>query len=366
MRIYFCSLIFVLCSSFVSGSLLASLKNEPKSFRGFKWGSSVQHYKKSLHAHNDRGMQKRTYSRLRENLQLNGVKLLHVRYTFYKDRFYQVIVVTKGDNNKEKLLGYLKKRYGLGKAGPPASGRGTRVVRYWGGKNFDVTFYYTPQSKYSSFTIEYHALLRKLLPSSFKGLSRNGDVWYKKNLSTIINKPAKNTVGDGIEILKTRIDARKQNEYLIVYDPGPSYDPSYVIYLLSKGGKKRIGSISGEILYIPGNGNIYATGRANRAFNTRMKYRVNGSKFISIKQPMHYVGIKTETNKALKLYSTQSSEKVVVNLPKGTNVEILLNDGKSYLIKTPFGLVGWYNPSQSYHINNKNQAPLRELYIYGD
>lgn len=58
-------------------------------------------------------------------------------------------------------------------------------------------------------------------------------------------------------------------------------------------------------------------------------------------QPFYFVGLKTKVKKLIVLYGDLSYEKPIAQLPKGSQVEVLINKENDYLLKSPFGLVGW-------------------------
>jgi hypothetical protein len=153
----------------------------------------------------------------------------------------------------------------------------------------------------------------------------------------------------------------------VLYSDGPSADPEF-IFANSNG--EQIESLGGVELYLPGNGYVYTTGHANTSFNKRSKYLFNGTKFIEVKQPFYYVGLKTKTTKAITLYADKSQKEIVGSVPIDTEVEVLLAEysqnfgGTEYfLVKTPFGLVGWIG-FVTYNLTEG--TPLKGIYFAGD
>ena len=53
--------------------------------------------------------------------------------------------------------------------------------------------------------------------------------------------------------------------------------------------------------------------------------------------------------KKLKLYGKKKKGSVVATLKVGSKIEVVLRDGEWYLIKSPFGLVGWAKNESLYH-----------------
>ena len=77
-------------------------------------------------------------------------------------------------------------------------------------------------------------------------------------------------------------------------------------------------------------------------FDVRRKYVLQGDKLVEVKQPFYWVGLESKAKKDLVLYSGKDQKETVARLPKGSALTVVLSEGESwYLIKTPFGLVGW-------------------------
>jgi hypothetical protein len=152
----------------------------------------------------------------------------------------------------------------------------------------------------------------------------------------------------------------------ISFDNGPSDDPSF--YLTSESTGKTT-SFSGTHLYIPGGNNLYVSGWANSYYNVRKKFSYDGKKFTEVKQPFHYVGLKTTIKKIdrksdppvlVKLYADKSKKTTVAILSEGSEIEILVTeDNDWFLARTSFGLVGWV------HVNGEMFTPYG-LYFAGD
>ena len=64
-----------------------------------------------------------------------------------------------------------------------------------------------------------------------------------------------------------------------------------------------------------------------------------------MKQPFYWVGLESKAKKDLVLYSGKDGKETVARLPKGSALTVVMTEGGEgeswYLIKTPFGLVGW-------------------------
>lgn len=142
-------------------------------------------------------------------------------------------------------------------------------------------------------------------------------------------------------------------KFKVVYSSGPSADPYFELYPISKKGKqgdRSVLAVGATTLYIPKGKNVYSEGWCNTMFNERRKYTHNGTGFIEAKQPYLYVGLKTTVQplgseqKPLVLYADKSKQTRVATLPVGSEIEVLLHEQKEwYLVRTSFGLVGWTN-----------------------
>lgn len=145
----------------------------------------------------------------------------------------------------------------------------------------------------------------------------------------------------GTIALKTKI---KENgaDYVVVYSPGPSADPTFMFY--KDGNFNQLAfSVPATNLFIPGNGNLYSEGYAALNNDVRRKYIFSNNDIEEVNQPFYYVGKKTSTKQAIKLYATPKMEQVIASIPANYSIEIVLEhpDKPMLLIKTKFGLVGW-------------------------
>ncbi len=205
-------------------------------------------------------------------------------------------------------------------------------------------------------------------------------VHYPKTGATVINKYCKDLpksdpfyissedYDDGrIIVLQMKIGEKDPQALTVLYSDGPSDDPEFIF---AKSNGEQIETLGGLELYLPGNGYVYTTGHTNTSFNKRSKFSFNGAKFIEIKQPFYYVGLKTQTTKAITLYADKSQKDVVGSVPINTEVEVLLAEysqnfgGTEYfLVKTPFGLVGWIGFTT---YNLIEGTPFKGIYFAGD
>lgn len=217
------------------------------------------------------------------------------------------------------------------------------------------------------------------VPQSFKHLKivelgvnskESPRVFIEPSITEIINKSVDSThflyhessdeVGQH-EFVVTKLNQSKNRKYHIIFDYGMSEDPNFSIYQEIKDSLKHICSLPGLVMYIPGNGNIYIEGHTNNFFNERKKFKLIKDTLIETKQPFLYVGLKTRTNDELKIYKTKEQKDLVASLPKDAEIEVLINDNEYYLIKTSFGLVGWWK----FDVFNNSEA-IKSIYFKGD
>jgi len=95
------------------------------------------------------------------------------------------------------------------------------------------------------------------------------------------------------------------------------------------------------MIYLPGDGCIYALTDGDDQFASRVKYCYVHGRFNEVSQPMQYIGMRSRAAHDLNLYSDESMTKQLGTISKGAFLEVLLGKGSSYLIRDSFGLVGW-------------------------
>ena len=210
-------------------------------------------------------------------------------------------------------------------------------------------------------------------PSSFPGLKSlavpedltpfPGKLSYDPALTKVLDEKMAVEEGapDARRLVSTRIDRENETRYFIDFDSGPSADPSFVITDEKTGAV--LGSIGGESLIIPGNGFIYVSGRANRLHQEQAKYTIRDGKLVEIEQPFSYVGLKSKAKVPLKLLAKKDGGDVIANIPVGDAVEVILRDGEHLLIRTNFGLLGWWKMNTNVMADN---AEIEGIYYAGD
>lgn len=222
------------------------------------------------------------------------------------------------------------------------------------------------------------------LPQSFEGLQSlstenpfsdadksNPAIHFHPSFCTVINTPVQKNhalydelsedIGF-IELIQFNIPDKPEQQFSILFDWGMSADPCFRIYKIGKeqSNYQFIEAIGGLQLFFPGNGYIYSEGHTNNHFNKKYKFRFNGKELQEVEQAFYYVGIRTKTQKPIVLYSDTSQNKAVAGLPAASEIEILLNKEQWYLIKTSFGLLGWFR------FDGYRCEEIEELWFAGD
>ncbi len=164
-----------------------------------------------------------------------------------------------------------------------------------------------------------------------------------------------------VDILLARLVPSSLDTFLVQFNRGPSDDPEFSIYRRTKDSLLEIGSMSGLELSIPGTGYLYVSGHTDNMFNTRRKYAVSLDEVREVQQPFYFVGLRSEITRDITIFSDVAQTTPVAVLPKGSKCEVLLSKGDLYLLKTPFGLLGWVQIK-----GDEPNVPIQGLYFAGD
>lgn len=190
-----------------------------------------------------------------------------------------------------------------------------------------------------------------------------GQVAYEAALAETIDKPLPQEEGapEIRRMISTRLSKDTEARYFIDFDPGPSADPGFTIIEQKSG--KVIGNIGAESLAIPGNGFIYAVGRANRMHLEHLKYAIRDGKLVEVQQPFSYVGLQSKAKVELKLLAKKDGGETIATIPAGDALEVVLRDEDHLLVKTRFGLVGWWKMKTNVM---PDEAEIEGIYYAGD
>lgn len=200
---------------------------------------------------------------------------------------------------------------------------------------------------------------------------KNEDItlYYDPGKSKVLSgahPEAKNYYEGGIFIsrpLRTQLLGPGKGYFTIDCDSGGSWDPGCTLLQETNGKLKKVIDIQGLRFSFPGNGSIYVDGHNNTMFNVRKKYEWRDDTFVEIKQPFNFVGLETTTKDAVEIFTSQDYKQIVAALPKGSAISIVLNEGEHYLVKTPFGLLGWIKIRDG---ASQEESPIMGIYYAGD
>lgn len=168
-------------------------------------------------------------------------------------------------------------------------------------------------------------------------------IFYNPRLARVINKKVENEAQFLIiTALSTRLSHSSQDMFVVEYNQGPSADPEFILYKEIRGKRRRVLRQSGLTLIIPGDGFLYIAGHTDNYFDQRKKLVYRKGTFSEVSQPYYSVGLRTKLLAPAIMHSDRKKgAPEVARLPEGTHIEVVLNHGDYYLIKTQFGLLGW-------------------------
>jgi hypothetical protein len=89
-------------------------ENEPKTFRGIKWGTDIKNLPDMIF--HTRSGDSKVYFRKNDKLKIGDANLLQVWYFFSIDKLYSVVIMFEEWSNFNALKTELSKRYGTGYA----------------------------------------------------------------------------------------------------------------------------------------------------------------------------------------------------------------------------------------------------------
>ncbi|GEM_PF-1512548 len=113
----------------------SAFKNEPDGFRGIKWTSSVSSLNRSRLV-KDKGNYKE-YVKEDDTLEISGVKLEKIAYSFYKEQLESVTITVKGKENFDNLKAITFQKFGEGR-------QKDSNQWFWEGKITSMSLQYLP------------------------------------------------------------------------------------------------------------------------------------------------------------------------------------------------------------------------------
>ena len=188
------------------------------------------------------------------------------------------------------------------------------------------------------------------------------NIYYNPALTKVINQNITDAESQifTINAIDVYLDEAKSKKLNLVYSEGASVDPQFILREINS--TMESAHFNGMNIYIPGNSAVYVSGHTDNYFNEHRKYIFTDGKFSEVKQPFLYVGLDTVALKDIKIFADKSYKDVIATIPKNSQVMVLLADGNDYLLKTSFGLVGWFhNQDQS-----GTDISIKGLYFNGD
>lgn len=149
----------------------------------------------------------------------------------------------------------------------------------------------------------------------------------------------------------------------ISIEPETEDDPAFVVKI--DGNVKRL---SGSRLYISSAGYFYLANQADTSFDKKQKYEITSGTLKEVRQPFYLIDMSCETSAPLSIYEGKCNKgHLIAKIPEKSSVRIIAveniantcpqnilphNDAgdpiDSYLVSTPFGLVGWAVSTSGY------------------
>ncbi len=127
-----------------------------------------------------------------------------------------------------------------------------------------------------------------------------------------------------IVIADVLLDQKTQRRAILTYGACPESE----FYLYDRKTKGLLQSFSALQIVIEDNGTLYTAGHLNE-FDLKQKYSFNGKTFVEDKQPFYYVGLKSVTLNAVKIYGDKQMPRLIAFLPKGAEIEVLVAEKPS-------------------------------------
>jgi len=152
--------------------------------------------------------------------------------------------------------------------------------------------------------------------------------------------------------LETKLN-RSGKYFVVACDSGGSDDFGCSFTAIG-GALDKNNHLPGLRFEIPGDNCVYASGHNDTMFNLRRKFCLDGDRLKEVKQPLHYVGLRSKTVRDLTFYSDLTLKTPVGTIPRGEFVEVLvanidqdsnapsgLPTHNHFLVRDKRGLTGW-------------------------
>lgn len=118
-------------------SLAFSFQNEPKNFRGFKWGTSIKDIKGLKPVYENGSIVKNLYVKLNEKLKIGKADVEQIYYHFKDDELSGITITMSGLSNYEIIKNIFFQNYGT-----PTSGVEKDKDYEWHGEDASIALFY--------------------------------------------------------------------------------------------------------------------------------------------------------------------------------------------------------------------------------
>jgi len=163
------------------------------------------------------------------------------------------------------------------------------------------------------------------------------------------------------------LEGNENKDFLLVFSPGPSADPTFEFYKISEKDTNFLFSLACKQIIINDNGYMFTSGHANNMFNTRRIFKFERDSLREVKQPFDYVGLKTKTLKRITIYEDKEFTNVLAVVPEDSPIEVLFGEWNEeefswkFLIKSSIGFLGWWKLDDNYR-----SEEIEGLFFAGD
>jgi hypothetical protein len=131
----------------------------------------------------------------------------------------------------------------------------------------------------------------------------------------------------------------------LLFTEGPSGDPGF--YVVSSDGARRSDYLSGEVLALPGNGEVHIYQRTNSIFPRHRRFHFVGDSLVEIVSSVHPIGLRTVALDSLKLRRSLDDASIVARVERGDSILVVEahDPGKGedtpILVRASDGAEGW-------------------------
>ena len=155
MRKVLCALgVFLL--TLVTTGLAGTFQNEPQDFRGIAWNADIKDVPNMSPLADPKENYDVFYTKKDDDLKFGEVPVKLVKYGFYGDKFYKVVMEYADKANVPKLKEALEAKYG------PGIMPNKRFEQYlWIGEKVDINLYFSSMKDWGKLTFTYKAIYKQ-------------------------------------------------------------------------------------------------------------------------------------------------------------------------------------------------------------